>query len=260
MTTVGRLLLSVCAATLAVAAGCSDSLGPAPAEIGDLRGAAIDGSEDAAIAAAEASVAPGIGAVGTNGSGSPTGPGNDGDLTGLGNGVSSATTAGGPGAPGGHDGKQHTFGRLREGTPYLAVGKKYEAVTFGVLSDFDAPIAGVRPLDSKEDRRASVSAEVEALVGKKIAIEGFMVPYEFDGTNIRVFYLCANNIAGCCFGALPKVNEVIEVHMDKDAKPFDKAPIAPVIVAGTFEIDEVNDPVEGLICLFKMSAQAVELP
>lgn len=227
--------------------GCSESLEPASVNVAEIQGAPIDGSEDTGAPVLDSATA-----------GSPTDPSSPtAPIDGLPGG---GRQPGPPGGPGKHVGDQHLFGKLSVGKPYKALDKEFLAVNFNRLSAFDAPIAGVKPLDTKEERRASVTPDVEALVGQEIAIEGFMIPYEFDGTNIKVFYLSANSLASCCFGLLPKVNEVIEVHMVEGSAPVTKAPITPVVVAGTFEIDEVNDPIEGLICLFKMRAQVVDLP
>ena len=61
-----------------------------------------------------------------------------------------------------------------------------------------------------------------------------------DGS-VKTFFL-SRYMMGCCFGVLPRANEVIEVKMVEGAKAYYDA-YMPFIVTGTFEIvEEGTDP------------------
>ncbi|MBC8329847.1 MAG: DUF3299 domain-containing protein [Planctomycetes bacterium] len=55
--------------------------------------------------------------------------------------------------------------------------------------------------------------EVMALDGRKVVIRGFMLP-SVDFQEIREFHL-VRSLWGCCFGAPPRLNEIVRVNLPK---------------------------------------------
>ena len=98
--------------------------------------------------------------------------------------------------------------------------------------------------------------EVRAMDGKKVRIEGYMIPLKFEDGAVKTFFL-SRYMMGCCFGVLPKANEVIEVQMVGEKGAYYDA-YMPFVVVGTFEIVEGGTSPEFLQSVFRMKADACD--
>jgi len=85
-------------------------------------------------------------------------------------------------------------------------------------------------------------AEVRKLDGRKVIIEGFMVPVDFDKGKIQTFLLTRSMI-GCCYADSPGITDIIKVQR-ADGKPAQFTQMARV--TGTLEVGEEKDS-EGYI-------------
>lgn len=81
---------------------------------------------------------------------------------------------------------------------------------------------------------------INELVGKKVEVEGFMVPIEFEDGLVREFVL-SRYVGGCCFGMLPAPNELVDVTMVSE-EGADYESYLPIVVEGTFHITENAEP------------------
>jgi len=61
-----------------------------------------------------------------------------------------------------------------------------------------------------------VPEKILALSGKRVAIDGYMMPLAYEAGGAKKFLLMKNQY-GCCFAQTPKVNEWIEVTMQDGA-------------------------------------------
>lgn len=121
----------------------------------------------------------------------------------------------------------------------------YEPVGFGKLAGYvyetDAAIAGAHTpkAASKTDGPPKqgddqVPAEIKALDGKPITVQGYMVPIDFrkGGTNE---FILVSVIPSCFFCQVPMPNQWVEVKM-KDGERIPYPGDALITVAGTIDV------------------------
>ena len=59
-----------------------------------------------------------------------------------------------------------------------------------------------------------ISPEIQAMDGRKVEIQGFMLPLDMSEGNLRTFMLLKDQMA-CCFGNIPRLNEWVYVRVPK---------------------------------------------
>jgi hypothetical protein len=139
------------------------------------------------------------------------------------------------------------------------VAKDYKPVAFSDLSGwtYSQPTAKELEADPESVAKSAkerIPAEIFALDGKKIALEGFMSPIDFDKTGVKSFSLIHNAI-GCCFGMFPKMNEWVFVEMASDKK-CDFFAVEPATIYGTLSVgEEIKDGY--VVSLFRLRADHV---
>lgn len=128
----------------------------------------------------------------------------------------------------------------------------YEAV-LGALVGRDMTEPGDAAADA---RRAEFPAEIRALDGKEVALGGYMIPVEWDDAVVLEFMLVRDLLA-CCFGGAPQPDEWVQVRM----APGEGAhyyPFLPVIVNGKLSIQGMADAAGYPIGCYAMTATKVE--
>jgi hypothetical protein len=81
---------------------------------------------------------------------------------------------------------------------------------------------------------APLPPEVQALAGRQVGIFGFMLTL---GSSERVTeFVLVESLWGCCFGAVPEVNQTILVQLDPQANAEYSA--APMLITGRLEVGE----------------------
>lgn len=160
-----------------------------------------------------------------------------------------------PSGPASHGAGGHTNpARATQVSTVRHDGETYQVVHFEQLADFEAPLAGLRPTGSAVERARSIPQAVRSLTDQRIAVEGYMLPYQTEGDRVSMFYL-TRTVPGCCFGVMPRINEVIEVHLARPARVVDTS--TPVLVTGTLQVQEVIDEFNTLICLYTFAGDGV---
>lgn len=128
----------------------------------------------------------------------------------------------------------------------------YTWIDFDPMIEFDYPelvrVDGDTP-------PPELPAEVKALHGKQVAIEGFMSPLAFDAGGVKEFSL-VKDPSFCCFGMIPQMNHWIHVVMPEGQRTefysFD-----PIAVYGVLEVGEQYE--DGyVVSLYRMVADKVE--
>ena len=116
--------------------------------------------------------------------------------------------------------------------------------------DFD--ILGAWDFD--ETRDDPFPELVMALQGKKVLMRGFMLP-DVDFEHITKFHL-VRSLWGCCFGAPPRMNELIRVTTpDEEGMDYDYNPLE---VVGTLEI--VFEMEDGILeDLYRLRAESIRV-
>lgn len=122
-----------------------------------------------------------------------------------------------------------------------AAKKDFERVGFELLAAFNyqAPeYTGAAPSKDAEKPKSpsQIPDYVKALDQKKIAVTGFMLPTKFKDGRVTELLLMKDQ-SGCCFGAMPRINEWIIVRMNNGGVP----PLmdVPLTFIGTLKVGEV---------------------
>ena len=94
----------------------------------------------------------------------------------------------------------------------------YAEETFATLAGFDFILTkemaegGAKPEGIAAQARAQIPAGIQALDGKRVVIEGFLLPVKMNDSR-AVEFLLMRNQSMCCYGVPPKINEWITVEM-----------------------------------------------
>lgn len=98
-------------------------------------------------------------------------------------------------------------------------------------------------LDAPTDDGAppeQIPKSIKALDGKRVAIQGFMVPVQMVKDNVRYFLLVRNQML-CCFGVAVGMNEWIYITMGENSNARYVQDV-PVMVYGTLHVgEEIRD-------------------
>ena len=62
-----------------------------------------------------------------------------------------------------------------------------------------------------------ISPQIQAMNGKKVEIQGFMLPLDMPEGNLRTFMLLKDQMA-CCYGNIPRLNEWVYVRVPEKKK------------------------------------------
>lgn len=109
------------------------------------------------------------------------------------------------------------------------------------------------PQPKDKAARDPFPATIKALNGKKVTIDGYMFPIDFEKGKVRSFLL-SRGMFGCCYGDTPQISEVVKVsRSDGQLMPFE----AMARVTGTLEVGEEFDSEGYVDSLYRIKAEAV---
>ena len=98
----------------------------------------------------------------------------------------------------------------------------YQVLTFNMLTSYPFREPNWAKMDDpayiaslKLDEQ--ISPRIQAMDGKRVEIEGFMLPLDMSEGNLRTFMLLRDQMA-CCFGNMPRLNEWVYVRVPKNKK------------------------------------------
>lgn len=112
-------------------------------------------------------------------------------------------------------------------------------ITFADLSLIGLDVDAIFDPSEDEVGLSALPETIRALDRTLVAIEGYMIPMEWEGTRVRAFML-VRDMAGCCFGQMPQPDEWVEVVM-RDDEVADYYPYVPVLATGLFELAGETD-------------------
>lgn len=130
-------------------------------------------------------------------------------------------------------------------------------VGFDTLADFEYEVPTTEEVEKGTHKKGQIPEDVLSLDGKRIEIEGYMVPMEVEKGMVKSFVL-SRSLAGCCFGDWPILNEWVDVVM-KPGEGAEYVPYAPVLVVGRLTVSEAVDEY-GVLSIYRMVAETVEDP
>ncbi len=157
--------------------------------------------------------------------------------------------------------------RFSESDGYLKVG-------FDLLSSYtiDSPDAtedmntqrddlNSDPFEPKETARKKqqeVPEFIRVLDGRKVVVEGFMIPMLSEKYRVLSFILAQSQMT-CCYGIAPKLNQWIDVTMEKGKSTEWKMDV-PITVFGTLSVGTKYDHANKGWCLYRMVSDKVGIP
>ena len=80
-----------------------------------------------------------------------------------------------------------------------------------------------------------ISPDIRAMDGKKVEIQGFMLPLDMSDGNLRTFMLLKDQMA-CCYGNMPRLNEWVYVRVPKNKKIGIHQDV-PITLFGTLQVE-----------------------
>jgi len=117
----------------------------------------------------------------------------------------------------------------------------------------DAP--GVAASKDDKPKGDPIPEDVRAMSGKRFAIEGFVVPLDYEKGVATKFILLPAPLA-CCFAEAPPMNRWIMVENDAKIE-FDYEKYALMRTSGVFDVGEETR--EGyVVCIYRMKAEKIE--
>jgi hypothetical protein len=136
-------------------------------------------------------------------------------------------------------------------TPAPANSDKFESTSFDELSGFECAVSA-----SDANGKYPIPAKVLALSGRKVVVDGYMMPLAYEAGGAKKFLLMRYRF-GCCYAVTPKINEWIEVTM-QGGSVADYLPDTIATVWGVLDIkEELRDGVAS--GLYKLKASRSEL-
>jgi len=128
------------------------------------------------------------------------------------------------------------------------------AITFAKLGGYRyyPPASRTKP-GEKPVAKSAIPEAVRALDGRKVSIEGYMIPIDFQKGKIMSFIL-SKAMFGCCYGDSPQINEVIKV-VSADGKPMSYLTMPRV--TGILEVGEEFDSEGYIDSIYRIKADAV---
>jgi hypothetical protein len=142
------------------------------------------------------------------------------------------------------------------------VVRPYAAVDFDLLGGFD--YGPQRPWDlvaerrsASRERRPEVPASIRALSGRRVVIEGFMMPMDYDRSGVGEFIL-NGSYDMCAFGVPSRLNDWVLVRM-KEGRRTRFAGHFPIWVYGRLDVGERRrgDQVDSL---YRLEADFIGVP
>jgi hypothetical protein len=112
--------------------------------------------------------------------------------------------------------------------PQPAADDEYQEVDFDELSAFECA-------SYASTERPPIPEKVLALSGRKVSVTGYMMPLSCEAGGAKKFLIMRYKF-GCCYAVTPKINEWIEVTMDKGVADY--MPDTLDTVWGVLEVKE----------------------
>ncbi|MCZ6598663.1 MAG: DUF3299 domain-containing protein [Planctomycetota bacterium] len=98
--------------------------------------------------------------------------------------------------------------------------------------------------------------KIQGLHGLEVAMDGYMVPVDFEDRRVKSFIL-SRYLPGCCFGVMPLMDEWVEVAV-ADEEGVEYHPFQIIRVKGRFEVGELVDDYGYVRSIYRLDAAGVE--
>lgn len=127
--------------------------------------------------------------------------------------------------------------RLADGSYVI----RFRHLSLDALDDFEfeALMDSVVGRAAEDAEPIDFPAEIKALDGKVVSLTGYMIPVDWQRTNVLKFMLVRDLLA-CCFGGAPQPDEWVDAELVQGAKAK-YYPFVPVVAKGRFSIQGMPD-------------------
>lgn len=133
-----------------------------------------------------------------------------------------------------------------------------DLVGFDILSGFQIPMTEELEYCTNHPEIADatinkmIPKSVHDLNGKKVSIEGYIIPLNWDNDKVNEF-LIARDPMGCCYGATPEIHQFVRVKM----KPPGISPTDFYVVRahGVLKVGADRSKGGGLGSIYRMDAE-----
>ncbi len=129
-------------------------------------------------------------------------------------------------------------------------------VSFGHLASFPYLVADPFLGDAEPEVENVIPPRIQALNGKHVQVEGFMIPLDFNNDDEVTLFILSAFVDNCCFGKQANVNEWIEVELGDD-QGVEFYPDGVVQVRGKLEVGELEDAYGYVSGIYRMRAEEV---
>ncbi len=128
-------------------------------------------------------------------------------------------------------------------------------VSFADLSLIGLDVDAIFDPDEGEEGLEGLPASIRGLDRMLVAIDGYMIPMEWEGTRVKAFML-VRDMASCCFGQMPKPDEWVEVLMQAD-ETTEYYPYVPVLATGILELSGATDGMGYVTSAYRLRGERV---
>lgn len=114
-------------------------------------------------------------------------------------------------------------------------------------------------IDSAGALVGTIPAEIKSLDGKRVHVEGFVLPFDFvEGTDKVTTFALLRDQAACCYGAVPPPHAWVFVDlMDKNGSEYILD--VPIAVEGELSVGELREEGE-FHSIYRLKADRIVIP
>jgi hypothetical protein len=136
------------------------------------------------------------------------------------------------------------------------------AIGFAMLSSYpmqlpDNLISNTNQAWADAQVNAMIPPSIKALDGKKVRIDGFMLPTAWDKTGKVSDFLLMGNQVSCCYGGPSQVHEFITIHVQ--GKGVNSNLESTIPVGGTLHVGAVRENGQ-LVGIYRLETQSFYVP
>jgi hypothetical protein len=144
---------------------------------------------------------------------------------------------------------------LLSAAPLAARQGDYTTVDLYALSGFGYVWPKAADIKAGKPFKSSIPPSIKALDGKKVRIDGFMIPYDQSSARVHEFML-VGSYDSCGFGDLPTgMNDWVHVSVAK-GKPVAYT-VNPIVVSGVLHVGEEFDKEGFVTSIYRLDADGV---
>jgi hypothetical protein len=133
----------------------------------------------------------------------------------------------------------------------------YIEVGFDKLASFEyeTPDEAAQAKGPPRPAKDQIPPEIRAMNHARVALKGFMLPLTVVGS-VATEFLIMRDQSSCCYGAAPRMNQWVDVHMTKGVKTImDRV----VTVYGMLKVGEVLES-GYLVAIYEMDGERLVGP